>query len=140
MELAPKGTGKSFVFDNISRYAAVIPGGKLSTPTLFFNSNSRQIGLIPRYDVVVVDEVQKIQTDAAGEAMAGLKMYLESGRYRRATGDMGTSEAGYTSFVRGSSLPTMFHATFACRIAKICAITKQSRGFRRAFSKSYFQT
>ena len=94
-ELAPKATGKSFIFDNISRYAAVIPGGKLSAPSLFFNNNSKQIGLIPRYDVVVVDEVQKIQTDAAGEAMAALKMYLESGRYRRATGDMGTSEAGF---------------------------------------------
>jgi len=94
-ELAPKGTGKSFVFDNISRYAAVIPGGKLSAPALFFNNASKQIGLIPRYDVVVVDEVQKIQTDASGEAMAALKMYLESGRYRRATGDMGTAEAGF---------------------------------------------
>lgn len=94
-ELAPKGTGKSFVFDNISRYAAVIPGGKLSAPALFFNSTSKQIGLIPRYDVVVVDEVQKIQTDASGEAMAALKMYLESGRYRRSTGDMGTAEAGF---------------------------------------------
>jgi len=95
IELAPKGTGKSFVFDNISRYAAVIPGGKLSAPALFFNSNTKQIGLIPRYDVVVVDEIQKIQTDASGEAMAALKMYLESGRYRRATGDLGTSESGF---------------------------------------------
>lgn len=95
IELAPKGTGKSFVFDNISRYAAVIPGGKLSAPALFFNSNTKQIGLIPRYDVVVVDEIQKIQTDASGEAMAALKMYLESGRYRRTTGDLGTSESGF---------------------------------------------
>ncbi len=94
-ELAPKGTGKSFVFDNISRYAAVIPGGKLRAPALFINSNTKQIGLIPRFDVVVVDEIQKIQTDAAGEAMAALKMYLESGRYRRSTGDLGTSEAGF---------------------------------------------
>lgn len=94
-ELAPKGTGKSFVFDNISRYAAVIPGGKLSAPALFFNSNTKQLGLIPRYDVVVIDEIQKIHTDAAGEAMAALKMYLESGRYRRATGDLGTSESGF---------------------------------------------
>ena len=45
--------------------------------------------------MVGVDEVQKIQTDAFGEAMAGLKMYLESGRYRRSTGDMGASEAGF---------------------------------------------
>ena len=41
VELAPKGTGKSFVFDNISRYVAVIPGGKLSAPALFFNSSNR---------------------------------------------------------------------------------------------------
>lgn len=94
-ELAPKGTGKSFVFDNISRYAAVIPGGKLSAPALFFNSNTKQLGLMPRYDVVIVDEIQKIHTDAAGEAMAALKMYLESGRYRRATGDLGTAESGF---------------------------------------------
>ena len=94
-ELAPKGTGKSFVFDNISRYAAVIPGGKLSAPALFYKSNTKQIGLIPRYDVVVVDEIQNIQTDSTGEAMAALKMYLESGRYRRTTGDMGTSESGF---------------------------------------------
>jgi ATP-dependent Lon protease len=94
-ELAPKGTGKSFVFENISRYAAMIPGGKLSAPALFFNSNTKQIGLIPRYDVVVVDEIQKIHTDSSGEAMAALKMYLESGRYRRATGNMGTSESGF---------------------------------------------
>ena len=94
-ELAPKGTGKSFVFDNISRYAAVIPGGKLSAPALFFNSNTKQIGLIPKYDVVVIDEIQKIHTDSSGEAMAALKMYLESGRYRRATGDIGTSESGF---------------------------------------------
>ena len=94
-ELAPKGTGKSFVFDNISRYAAVIPGGKISAPALFYNRNTKQTGLIPRYDVVVVDEVQKIRTDSAGEAMAALKGYLESGRYRRSTGDIGTSEAGF---------------------------------------------
>jgi ATP-dependent Lon protease len=94
-ELAPKGTGKSFVYDNISRYAAVIPGGKLSAAALFFNSNTKQVGLIPRYDVVVVDEIQKIQTDTSGEATAALKMYLESGRYRRTTGDLGTSESGF---------------------------------------------
>lgn len=94
-ELAPKGTGKSFVFDNISRYATVIPGGRISAAALFMNSNTKQIGLIPRYDVVVVDEIQKIRTDTSGEAMAALKMYLESGRFRRVTGEMGTSEAGF---------------------------------------------
>ena len=35
-ELAPKGTGKSFVFDNISRYAAVIPGREIISPFSVF--------------------------------------------------------------------------------------------------------
>jgi ATP-dependent Lon protease len=95
VELAPKGTGKSFIFDNISRYASVIPGGKLSPAALFYNRVSKQIGMIPSYDVVVVDEIQKIRTDQGGETMAALKMYLESGRYRRSTGDTGTSEASF---------------------------------------------
>ena len=44
-ELAPRGTDKSFVFDNISRYAAVIPGGKLSAPTLFYDRSFKGISV-----------------------------------------------------------------------------------------------
>jgi ATP-dependent Lon protease len=94
VELAPKGTGKSFVYDNLSRYARVVAGGKITPAVLFHNLVSHIPGLITRYDVIVLDEVQSIHGDSAGELIAGLKVYLESGRYSRGN-TMGTSEAGF---------------------------------------------
>lgn len=94
VELAPKGTGKSFVYDNLSRYARVIGGGKVSPAVLFHNLSSHTPGLITRYDLIVLDEVQSIRGDSAGELIAGLKVYLESGRFSRGN-TMGTAEAGF---------------------------------------------
>ena len=94
IELAPKGTGKSFVYDNLSRYARVVGGGKITPPVLFHNNATHTPGLITRYDVIVLDEVQSIHGDSAGELIAGLKVYLESGRYSRGS-TMGTSEASF---------------------------------------------
>lgn len=94
VELAPKGTGKSFVYDNLSRYARVIGGGKITPAALFHNLASHTPGLITRYNVIVLDEVQSIRGDSAGELVAGLKVYLESGRYSRGT-TMGTAEASF---------------------------------------------
>ena len=94
VELAPKGTGKSFVYDNLSRYARVVSGGKVSPAVLFHNLSSNTPGLVTRYDAVVFDEVQSIAGDAAGELIAGLKVYLESGKFSRGKTEA-TSEAGF---------------------------------------------
>ena len=94
VELAPKGTGKSFVYDNLSRYARVIGGGKITPAALLHNLASHTPGLITRYDAIVLDEVQSIHGDSAGELIAGLKVYLESGRYSRGK-TMGTAEASF---------------------------------------------
>jgi len=94
VELAPKGTGKSFVYDNLSRYARVVAGGKITPAVLFHNQRTHEPGLITRYDTIVLDEVQSIRGDSQGELMAGLKVYLESGRYSRGN-TTGTSEAGF---------------------------------------------
>lgn len=84
IELAPKGTGKSFVYDNISRYVAV-RAGNITPSVLFFNDVKKIPGLITRYDCVVLDEVQKIKGDDSGELTALLKVYLESGKFSRGT-------------------------------------------------------
>lgn len=94
IELAPKGTGKSFVYDNLSRYARVIGGGKITPAAVFHNLATSTPGLVTRYDVIVLDEVQSISGDSAGELVAGLKVYLESGRYSRGSA-MGTAEASF---------------------------------------------
>jgi len=72
----------------------VVAGGKITPPVLFHNLATHTPGLITRYDVVVLDEVQSIRGDSTGELIAGLKVYLESGRYSRGN-TMGTSEAGF---------------------------------------------
>lgn len=93
IELAPKGTGKSFVFQNLSRYARVISGGKVTAPVLFYNLASQTPGLLTQYDVVVFDEAQTISFDNPGEVVGVLKDYLESGRYTRGN-QFATADAG----------------------------------------------
>ena len=94
VELAPKGTGKSFVYDNVSRYARVVGGGKISPAVMFYNLNNNTPGLIAKYDVVVLDEIQSIQGDNKGELVAGLKVYLESGKFSRGNTEA-TAESGF---------------------------------------------
>lgn len=94
VELAPKGTGKSFIYDNLSRYARVMSGGKVSPAVLFHNQLTNNPGLITRYDVVVFDEVQSITGDTTGELIAGLKVYLESGKFSRGKTEA-TAKSGF---------------------------------------------
>jgi ATP-dependent Lon protease len=94
VELAPKGTGKSFVFDNLSRYARVIGGGKVTPAVLFHNVSTGTPGIVTRYDAIVLDEIQSVTGDSAGEVVAGLRVYLESGRFSRGK-TMGTAECGF---------------------------------------------
>jgi ATP-dependent Lon protease len=93
VELAPKGTGKSFVYDNMSRYVAV-RSGSISPAVLFYNDARKTPGLITRYDCVVIDEAQKVKTDSSGELTALLKSYLESGKFGRGASGSINAEAG----------------------------------------------
>ena len=93
VELAPKGTGKSFVFENMSRYVTV-RSGAISPAVLFFNDSRKTPGLITRYDSVVIDEAQKVKADTSGELTALLKSYLEAGRFARGSASSINAEAG----------------------------------------------
>ena len=93
VELAPKGTGKSFVFENMSRYVAV-RSGSITPAVLFFNDARKTPGLITRFDCVVLDEAQKVRADTSGELTALMKSYLESGRFGRGSANAITAEAG----------------------------------------------
>jgi len=83
IELAPKGTGKSFVFENISSKVALISGGKVTPAQLFINGKTKEVGLLGRHDVVVLDEAQSLTFDNPDEVIGSLKNYLASGRYNR---------------------------------------------------------
>jgi len=93
IELAPKGTGKSYFFSQISKYGWLVSGGSISRARLFYDISRRNVGIISRFDYVALDEIQSIRFPDEAEIRGALKGYLESGEYR--VGDYrGLGEAG----------------------------------------------
>ncbi len=122
MELAPKGTGKSFIYANLSRHVWLNSGGALSQAQLFMNLNTNEVGLLGgKYDLLVLDEGQSINFKGADDIHAKFKDYLESGQFSIGSKKI-TSECGLiilanidlyqgqprqTDYIR--HLPEMFH-------------------------------
>ncbi len=80
IELAPKGTGKSYVFGNLSKYGWLVSGGKVTRAKLFFDKVRQQNGIIKNHDFTAFDEIQTIIFQDPAEIQAALKSYLESGK------------------------------------------------------------
>lgn len=120
IELAPKETGKSYVFAQISKYGWLVSGGSISRAKMFFDISKKTQGLVSRYDYVALDEIQSIKFTDAMEMQGALKGYLESGEYRvgdyRGIGDAGfvllgniDSDLMDTNINMFDSLPEIFH-------------------------------
>lgn len=82
VELGPRGTGKSYVYRDLSPYAILISGGKTTVANLFYNMSTRQVGLVGMWDVVAFDEVAGIHLGDR-TAIQILKDYMESGSFSR---------------------------------------------------------
>ncbi len=82
IELAPKGTGKSYMFSQLSKHGWLVSGGSISRPRMFHNVQTNQPGLVSRHDYVALDEVQTITFTNDDEMRGALKGYMESGEYR----------------------------------------------------------
>jgi ATP-dependent Lon protease len=92
MELAPPGSGKSYLFNNISRHVW-LTSAQITPAVLFYNRQRRTPGLLTKYDLLVLDEAQSIRFSDPAEIEAQLKGYLEQGVYAR--GDIqATAECG----------------------------------------------
>jgi len=83
LELAPKGTGKSYLYENINPRVRLLSGGNVSPAVLFVNNASGQWGLLARFAVVVLDEVQTLKFEKPQEIIGGLKGFLANGRLTR---------------------------------------------------------
>jgi ATP-dependent Lon protease len=57
IELAPRETGKTYLFRNVSYYAHVLSGGKATPAQLFINLNNGKVGEVGTRDAVVFDEI-----------------------------------------------------------------------------------
>ena len=82
IELGPRGTGKSYIYSEMSPYCILISGGKASSANLFYNNARRQVGLVGHWDVVAFDEVAGMRvTDP--DTIQIMKDYMASGRFSR---------------------------------------------------------
>lgn len=82
VELGPRGTGKSHLFQQISPYSHLISGGKATVAKMFVNMASGQRGLVCQYDVVCFDEVSGISFDQK-DGVNIMKGYMASGEFSR---------------------------------------------------------
>ena len=82
IELAPRGTGKSYAFSELSPYCMLISGGKASTANMFYNNARRKVGLVGHWDVVAFDEVGGIKVTDPDVAQI-MKDYMANGRFSR---------------------------------------------------------
>jgi len=82
VELGPRGTGKSHLFQQVSPNAHLISGGKATVAKMFVNNASGQRGLVCQYDVVCFDEVSGISFDQK-DGVNIMKGYMASGQFSR---------------------------------------------------------
>ena len=82
VELGPRGTGKSHLFQQVSPYSHLISGGKATVARMFVNNATGQRGLVCQYDVVCFDEISGVSFDQK-DGVNIMKGYMESGEFSR---------------------------------------------------------
>jgi len=82
VELGPRGTGKSHIYQQISPYSHLLSGGKATVAKMFVNMANGQRGLVCQYDVVCFDEVSGISFDQK-DGVNIMKGYMASGEFSR---------------------------------------------------------
>ncbi len=93
IELAPKGTGKTYMFARLSKYGTCI-ASKMSRASLFYNMSSHKQGPIFKNDFIALDEAQTASVNDVDEMRTALKSYLEDGRFKSSDGFEASSKAG----------------------------------------------
>lgn len=83
IELAPKGTGKSYFYENVSPRVRIVSGGTLTPAVLFVNNATNEWGLLARYKTLVLDEIQTAVFEKPGEIVGSLKGFLANGKLTR---------------------------------------------------------
>lgn len=93
IELAPKGTGKSYVFGHVSKYGLLTDGGKVGRPKMFYDKSKKTPGFVIGHDYVAIDEVKLVRFDDVNEMRSILQGYMEYGTFN-VDGYEGKSDSG----------------------------------------------
>ncbi len=81
VELGPRGTGKSYAFQELSPFVILLTG-PTTVANLFYNIASGKMGLVGLWDSIAFDEVADLQK-MPKEVVTTLKTYCESGTFAR---------------------------------------------------------
>jgi len=81
VELGPRGTGKSYAYQELSPYTILLTG-PTTVANLFYNMATNKIGLVGIWDAIAFDEVADLQK-MPKEVVTTLKTYCESGTFAR---------------------------------------------------------
>jgi ATP-dependent Lon protease len=81
IELGPRGTGKSYAYQELSPYTILLTG-PTTVANLFYNMASGRVGLVGLWDSIAFDEVADMQK-MPKEVITTLKTYCESGTFAR---------------------------------------------------------
>ena len=82
VELGPRGTGKSHIYQQVSPYSHLVSGGKATVARMFVNNATGQRGLVCQYDVVCFDEIAGVSFDQK-DGINIMQGYMESGEFSR---------------------------------------------------------
>jgi ATP-dependent Lon protease len=83
IELAPRETGKTYLYRNISYYAHVLSGGKATPAQLFINLNSGKIGEVGTRDAVVFDEIANTDFTDPKALVSIMQGYMQDAKFSR---------------------------------------------------------
>src|SRR5919108_3424358 len=81
VELGPRGTGKSYAYQELSPYTILLTG-PTTVANLFYNMATNKMGLVGIWDAIAFDEVADLQK-MPKEVITTLKTYGESGSFAR---------------------------------------------------------
>jgi len=81
VELGPRGTGKSYAYQELSPYVILLTG-PTTVANLLYNMATGKMGLVGTWDAIAFDEVAHLQK-MPKEVVTTLKTYCESGMFAR---------------------------------------------------------
>lgn len=81
IELAPPGTGKSYLFGQISRFGWLV-SGKSTRAQLIYNKTNKREGVVAYKDYVALDEIREADYMKDTEMHSSLQQIMENGSFK----------------------------------------------------------
>lgn len=80
VELAPKGTGKTYMFAQLSRFGKLVSGSIVTRAAMFYNVSRGTKGFVVGKDYVAIDEAKLVNFGRENEMRGIMQDYMERGK------------------------------------------------------------